>query len=439
MNPNYLSLLVAVLMLLFLYFLKKKNVSFGNRVLIGMVLGVVIGLVFKKNIQSVQPIGQIYVSLIKMLVIPLVVPTIISSITSLDSTEKLKKVGTKTLVWLLSTTAVAAIIGVVVALAMDPGAGIKFAKDASFKAREIPTFAKVLLDMVPSNPVSDMANAKIIPVIVFSIIIAVAMTIEGAINPEVVKPVKSFFNSFSRIMFRVTDMILEITPYGVLGLMASVTGQYGIATLLPLGKMILAVYIACILQVALVHGSLLAFVVKVNPITFFKKIYEAQVVAFTTRSSYGTLPVTIKCLTHKVKISDRVASFVAPMGATMGMNGCGGLYPAIAAIFVARVFDVPMTITGYILLVVVTTIASIGTAGVPGTASIMATVVMAGMGLPIEGIAMLMGVDTIIDMARTATNVTGASVVSLLVANSEGEFDREGFNKEETKEFKVSA
>jgi Na+/H+-dicarboxylate symporter len=151
------------------------------------------------------------------------------------------------------------------------------------------------------------------------------------------------------------------------------------------------------------------------------------------------LPVTIKCLTDKVKVSNRVASFVAPMGATMGMNGCGGLYPAIAAIFVARVFDVPMSISSYILLVIVTTIASIGTAGVPGTASIMATVVMAGLGLPIEGIAMLMGVDTIIDMARTATNVTGASVVSLLVANSEKEFDRKAFNNYEKNELKIGA
>jgi Na+/H+-dicarboxylate symporter len=162
-----------------------------------------------------------------------------------------------------------------------------------------------------------------------------------------------------------------------------------------------------------------------------KKIYPAQVVAFTTRSSYGTLPVTIKSLTDRVKISDKVASFVAPMGATMGMNACGGLYPVMAAVFVANVFGYNLTFANYLVLILLTTVASIGTAGVPGTASIMTTVVLAGMGLPIEGIAMLLGIDTIVDMARTATNVTGASVTALLVANSEGEFDRKGFNSNE--------
>lgn len=438
MNSNYMSILIAIIALAFLYFLKKKKVSFGNRVLIAMLIGVAAGVVLKKNVQFIEPLGQIYVSLIKMLVIPLVTATVISSIASLESPDKLKKVGTKTIGWLLFTTAIACVIGVVVSLVLDLGAGMQFTKSANFKAREIPTFAKVLLDMVPSNTVSEMSNGKIIPVIIFTIFVGVAITIENSKNPELVKPVKDFFKSFSIIMFRITKIVLKITPYGVFGLMTSVSSQYGLSTLLPLTKVIVAVYVASILQVVLVHGSLLAFVAKVSPIRFFKKIYPAQVVAFTTRSSYGTLPVTLKSLTNNVKISDNVASFVAPMGATMGMNGCGGLYPAIVAIFVAKVFNVPMSLSSYILLIVVTTIASIGTAGVPGTASIMATVVLAALGLPIEGIAMVLGIDTILDMARTATNVTGASVVSLLVANSENEFDRDGFNNTEADELELS-
>ena len=439
MNLSYLSILVLVTVLAFLYFLKKKKVSFGNRVLIAMLIGVAAGVILKKNIQFIEPLGQIYVSLIKMLVIPLVTATIISSITSLEDLDKLRKVGSKTIGWLLFTTAIACVIGVVISLVLDLGSGMQFTKNASFKAREIPTFTKVLLDMVPSNTVSEMSNGKIIPVIIFAIFVGVAITIENSKNPEAVKPVKDFFKAFSQIMFRITKMILKITPYGVFALMTSMSSQYGISTLLPLTKVIIAVYIACILQVVLVHGGLLLFVAKINPIRFFKKIYPAQVVAFTTRSSYGTLPVTLKTLTNNVKISDKVASFVAPMGATMGMNGCGGVYPAIVAIFVAKVFNIPMSLSSYVLLIVVTTIASIGTAGVPGTASIMATVVLAALGLPIEGIAMVLGIDTILDMARTATNVTGASVVSLLVANSEKEFDREGFNDTETEELELSA
>lgn len=376
-------------------------------------------------------IGQVYVNLIKMLVIPLVVPTIIASITAVEDPTKLKRVGIKTIGWLLFTTAIACTVGAVAAVLLNPGAGIQFTKDTSFKAKEVPTLSKIFLDMVPSNPVSDMANAKIIPVIIFSILVGVAITIESSINSEAVRPVKDLFKSFKVVMFRITDMVLETTPYGVLGLMASVSAKYGLAALLPLAKVILAVYLACLIQMVVVHGGLVALVIKVNPIKFFKKIYPAQVVAFTTRSSYGTLPATIKSLTDRVKISENIASFVAPMGATMGMNGCGGLYPAIVAVFVAEVFNIPMSISTYILLIVITTLASIGTAGVPGTAYIMATVVLAALGLPIEGIAMVLGIDPILDMARTVTNVTGASVVSLLVANSENEFDRKAFNEEE--------
>jgi Na+/H+-dicarboxylate symporter len=322
---------------------------------------------------------------------------------------------------------------------MGVGSGIEFVKDASFKAREIPTFAKVLVDMVPTNPIAAMAEAKIIPVIVFSLFIAVAIVIEGSRKPETVKPFVDFINSFSKIMFRVTKMVIKLTPYGVLGLMASIAAENGLSTLLPLGKVIIAVYIGCLLQLVLVHGGLVAFVAKVNPVKFFKKVYPAQVVAFTTQSSYGTLPVTIKSLTNRVKISEKIASFVGPIGATIGMNACGGLYPAIVAVFVARMFNIELTMTHYIMLILATTLGSFGIAGVPGTASIAATVVLSTVGLPVEGLAMVLGVDVIIDMARTMTNVTGAMVTALLVADSEGEFDREAFNKDDVDELELNA
>ena len=435
---QYAVLLISVILIGLLYFLKKKKVSFGNRVLLAMLFGVIVGAIFSKDALIIEPLGQIYVNLIKMLVVPLVTAAIISSITNLDDPAKLRKIGVKTIAWLVATTAIACVIGVLVSLVMDPGAGIKLTKDAAFKAKEIPTFAKVLVDLSPTNPVADAANAKIIPVIVFAMFVGVAITIENVKKPEVIKPVVDVINGFAQIMFRITKMVLKITPYGVYGLMAVVAAKYGLATLLPLGKFIIAVYIACIIQVALVHSSILAFVAKVNPLKFFKAIYPAQVVAFTTRSSYGTLPATIKSLTERVKISEKIANFVAPMGASMGMNACGGLYPVMAAIFVARVYNIPLTVNQYIVLILVTTIASFGTAGVPGTASIMTTVVLSSMGLPVEGMAMLLGVDTVIDMARTATNVTGASLTALLVADAEGEFDRAAFNNEKADELELT-
>lgn len=431
MNSQYIVLLISVLIISFLHFLKKKKASFGNRVLLAMFFGIAFGAIFKKTTLVIEPIGQIYINLIKMLVIPLVTSAIISSITNLDDPAKLKSIGGKTLAWLVVTTAIASTIGVLLSLIFDPGAGIKLTMDTAYKTKEIPTFGKVLIDLTPSNPVADAANAKIIPVIIFSMFVGVAITIENAKKPEIIKPLIAVINGFAQVMFRITKMVLKITPYGVFGLMAVVSAKYGISTLLPLGKFILAVYIACIVQVAVVHTGLLAFVSKINPLKFFKAIYPAQVVAFTTRSSYGTLPATINCLTSRVKISERIANFVAPMGASMGMNACGGLYPVMAAIFVARVYDIPLTFDRYLILILITTVASFGTAGVPGTASIMTTVVLASMGLPVEGIAMLVGVDTIIDMARTATNVTGTAVTAVLVANSEGEFDRQAFNNEE--------
>lgn len=439
MNSQYIVLLVSALLVGFLYFLGRKKVSFGNRVLIGMILGVAVGAAFAKTTLIIEPLGQIYINLIKMLVIPLVTSAIISSITNLEGPDKIKSIGAKTLAWLVATTAIACVIGLLVSLVTDPSSGVQLVKDASYKAKEIPTFGKVLVDLSPSNPIADAANAKIIPVIVFSMFVGVAIAIENAKKPEVIKPVISVINGFAQVMFRITDIVLDITPYGVFGLMATVSAKYGLSTLLPLGKFVIAVYIACIIQVAVVHTGLLAFVAKVNPLKFFKAIYPAQVVAFTTRSSYGTLPATIKSLTKKVRISEKIANFVAPMGASMGMNACGGLYPVMAAMFIANVYGMPLSPGKYVILILVTTIASFGTAGVPGTASIMSTVVLASMGLPVEGIAMLLGVDAVIDMARTATNVTGASVAALLVADSEGEFDREAFNAEASGKVKLTA
>lgn len=427
----YISLAVAALLLVLLYYLAKKKVSFGNRVMLAMLLGVVLGAIFGPDAESVGVIGQIYVSLIKMVVMPLVMLSIVSSVTKLSDPGQLKKIGMKTVSLFLATTTIAATIGLGVALVMDPGAGIQFTKDASFEAREIPAFKDVLLDLVPSNPINEMAEGKVVPVIIFTTFVAVALAVEGARKPEVIKPVKDFINGAMIIMFRVVKMVIKLTPYGVFGLMTAVAAKYGLAALLPLGKVIIAVYVACILHMVLTYGGLLAFVARVNPFRFFKKIYPVMVVAFTTRSSYATLPVNLEVIKKRVKVSDKIASFVAPLGATINMNGCGGLYPAIVAIFVARVFGIELGIMDYILLIATATVASVGVAGVPGPASISTTVVLTTMGLPLEGMAIVLGVDAIIDMARTTVNATGTTVSSLIIANSEGEFDREAFNRDD--------
>lgn len=432
----YIGLLVGILLLGILYFLKNKNVSFGNRVLIAMALGLGFGAIFKENAMIIEPIGGIYISLIKMLVIPLVVSSLISSVTSLDNPDQLKKIGFKTIALLLGTTAIATVVGILVGNLMDIGSGVKFISDSSFEAREIPVFKDVLMGMIPMNIVNEMATDKIIPVIIFSMLFSIAIIIEGTKNPEAVKPVKSFINSFSKIMFRITQIVIALTPYGVFGLMISISASSGLSTLIPLAKVILAMYVACILHLLVVHGSLIAVFAKINPFKFYKSISEPMVVAFTTRSSYGTLPITIKALKNEAKISDKIVSFVAPLGSSMGMNAGGGIYPALVAIFIAKMFNIDLTLNDYLLLVATTTLGSIGIAGVPGAAIMAATVVLSSLNLPIEGLAMFLGIDVIIDMIRTMTNVTSSAVVTLLVGNSENEFDKKAFD--EKKELKVA-
>lgn len=433
MNLQYITLLVSAFIISILFFMKAKKINFGIRVLAAMIFGVAAGSILKSNALIIEPLGTIYVNLIKMLVIPLVMSSLISSITTLDNNDKLKRISLKSIGFLIATTVLATVIGLIVGKLMNLGSGMQFVKDTAFKAKEVPKFSAVIIDMFPVNPISDMANAKMIPVIIFSILVAVAINVEGNKQPQIVKPVKDLISSFSKIMFILTRMIIELTPYGVYGLMAPVAAKYGLVSLLPLGKFILAMYIGCLLHIALVHGTLIALIAKVNPVRFFKKISEALVVAFTTRSSYGTLPITIRVLTEKVKISDRIASFTASLGASIGMNGGGGVYPTLVAVFVAKLFNIELTFTHYVLLFVTAAISSIGIAGVPGAATISATVVLSSLGLPVEGLAMILGIDVVVDMIRTMTNVTGAAVASILVASTENELDVDAFNNNDVK------
>ncbi|MBG9795405.1 amino acid:proton symporter [Paenibacillus dendritiformis] len=428
----YASWGVALLLVILLWWLAKNKVGFGLRVLLAMALGLTLGALFGPAASDISILGSLYVSLIKMVVMPLVFAAIITSITSVKDPAVLKKLGTKTIALFLATTAIAAVIGLGTALVIDPGSGIaqNGEGEQDFQAREIPSFRQVVLDLVPSNPINEMAEGKVVPVIVFAAFIAVAIIYEGTRNPERVQPVRSFFQSFSHIMFRVTKFVIRLTPYGVLGLMTSMSAKYGLSTLKELAWFIIAVYAACLIHMIITFGSLVAFGARVNPIRFFKKAYPTMAVAFTTRSSYATLPVNLEVITKRMKVSDRIASFVAPLGATINMNGCGGIYPAIVAVFIARVYGIDLNIADYLLIIGAATLASVGVAGVPGPASISTTVVLVQAGLPLEGFALVLGIDAIVDMARTAVNATGTTVASLLVASSEGEFDREAFHRE---------
>lgn len=414
-----LAILLSILATYAIYKIRKITNKFSFATLTALTLGVVLGIIFKENILFLDTVGKAYMSLIKMIVVPLVVTSLITSIVRLENLDTLKSIGLKTFTVLLGTTGAAAFIGIIVASFFKLGQGLRFIGAENFKAREIPGFSRVLIDMLPSNPLAAIVENKIIPIVIFSMFIAIALVIEDNINKEKAKPFKEFILSAYDIVLRITKMVLRIIPYGVFALIATAAAKNGMDTLMSLIWVILAVYIAAFLQFLFVYTPLISFVARMNPLKFFKGIFPAQVVAFTSQSSYGTLPVTIKSLVEGVGVSENIASFVAPLGSTIGLNGCGGFYPAIVAIFAANVFNIELTIYSYILIVLTAIISSIGIAGVPGSATMSTTVMLAALGLPIEALAMVIAVDSIIDMIRTATNVTGASVAALVVDQTE--------------------
>ncbi len=414
-----LAIVLSILATYAIYKIRKITNKFSFATLTALTLGVVLGIIFKENILFLDTVGKAYMSLIKMIVVPLVVTSLITSIVRLENLDTLKSIGLKTFTVLLGTTGAAAFIGIIVASSLNLGQGLRFIGAENFKAREIPGFSKVLIDMLPSNPLAAIVENKIIPIVIFSMFIAIALVIEDNTNKEKAKPFKDFILSAYDIVLRITKMVLRIIPYGVFALIATAAAKNGMDTLMSLIWVILAVYIAAFLQFLFVYTPLISFVARMNPLKFFKGIFPAQVVAFTSQSSYGTLPVTIKSLVEGVGVSENIASFVAPLGSTIGLNGCGGFYPAIVAIFAANVFNVELTIYSYILIVLTAIISSIGIAGVPGSATMSTTVMLAALGLPIEVLAMVIAVDSIIDMIRTATNVTGASVAALIVDQTE--------------------
>ncbi|MCH8537208.1 MAG: dicarboxylate/amino acid:cation symporter [Alkalimonas sp.] len=391
------------------------RIPFWQRVLGAMLLGIGLGVVFGEKATVLQPLGTLFINAIRMLVVPLVFFALITSITSLGDTLKMKRLAVKTVGLFLFTAMIASLIGLAVGSLMDFST-IAELTTSEVRERDIPPVATVLTNLIPTNPVAALAEGNVLQIIVFAVLVGIAINVVG----EKAEPMRKVMQAGAEIMYQITRMVLQLTPLGVLGLMAWVVGSFGLETLLPLGKFILAIYIACLIHIIFTYGGLVHFFGGMSPLAFFKAILPAQLVAYSSASSFGTLPVTHKVVTEDLKVSKNYASFVLPLGATINMDGCGGIYPAIAAIFIAHLYGIPLDWLSYVLIAGTATLASLGTAGVPGSAMVMLTVTLSVVGLPLEGIAFIAAVDRIIDMMRTATNVTGDTMVALVVARSEG-------------------
>ena len=391
----------------------KLKIGFGNQCLLALIIGVSVGHFLPNNvIDFIQPFGLAFLKLLRLLAVPLVFTTIVSSFSKLKDITEVKKLGLNTLFWFMFTAIVASCIGLALGSYLHIGNNIQLnsALVAQYTPRVIPTLSSTFLDMVPGDIIQDISNGKIIPVIVFAIIFGIVLTS----LQEKVATVNNFFNEFAQIMFKITRFVIRLSPIGIFALIVVVSHDYGLSTLIPLAKFIIAIYLACFLQL-LFYTLLLFSVAQKNPWKFVKEFYPAMITAFTTSSSLGTLPVTLERLVDNVKVKPNVGGFVASLGATMKMDGCGAIYPAIVCVLTANLLHIDLSIQQYILIVVVATIASIGTAGVPGTASIMATLVLTSVGLPLQGLALVIGIDKIVDMMRTLTNVTGQGVCTVLV------------------------
>ncbi|MFT7681926.1 dicarboxylate/amino acid:cation symporter [Moritella dasanensis] len=399
------------------------NLPLWQKIVIGMILGITVGIIFGEDAVILKPIGSLFVNTIKMLIVPLVFCSIIVGITSMQDTSKMGRIGFKAVIFYLLSTAVAISIGLALGNILQPGAGLDLVAQQAETAKATPSLADTLVALVPTNPIGALAQGHILQIIVFAVALGVSLTLIG----EKGKPAVAVFESLAEAMYKLTDLVMKLAPYGVFALMAWVAGKYGLTLLLPLMKVIGAVYLGSILHVLGVYSALILFIAKLSPVQYFRGIVDAQVVAFTTTSSAGTLPVSMKCAREKLGVSKGVSSFVLPLGTTINMDGTA-LYQGVTTLFVAQAFGIDLGMPEYITIILTATLASIGTAGVPGAGLIMLTLVLTTVGLPVEGVALIAGIDRILDMARTTVNISGDIAASVIIAKSENELDTSIYN-----------
>lgn len=416
--------------------LHHEGSTLTKRILIGMAAGIALGTIFnyvgvdgwlKSFVVEglIEVGGRIFLSSLKLLVVPMVFVSLVSGAGSLDDIKKLGRLGSKTFGFYILTTAVAIALALGVANIINPGAGFEMSSTtaAIFDAKEAPGLVEVIANIFPSNPVESMARGEMLQIIVFALLLGIGLTLAGDSG----KRVLNIFNDLNEIIMKMVLLLIELAPFGVFCLLTKVFSSQGFAAVLPMAKYFFVVLFCLFLHVFLVYGSLIKFIGGLNPLTFFKKFSEVQIFAFSTASSNATLPVNMEVTEKELGVSNSVASFTIPLGATINMDGTA-IMQGVATVFVSQAYGIDLTFSQYMMVILTATLASIGTAGVPGVGLVMLAMVFKQVGLPVEGIGLIIGVDRLLDMARTAVNVTGDSTVSCLVAKSEKQFDEALFN-----------
>ncbi len=415
----------------------SKKMSLTTKVLLGMALGIILGLIFNLTGMNAKGtfvnqfvvngafhiVGKMFVNMLKMLVVPLVFFSLICGVTGIGDIRMLGRVGTKSFALYMLTTAIAIATAIIIAASLGIGDGLNLETAASFSGKEAPPLSQVLIDIIPKNPVAAMANGDMLPIIFFSIMVGVSMLMVG----HKAKPFIEGAEIANEIMMKMVNIIMALAPYAVFALIAKAVANLGLDLLASLAGYVLVLVGALMFHLFVTLMITLKVFSGLSPVMFLKKIRNVQVFAFSTASSNATIPVTMRTVTQRFGVNNSVASFTVPFGATINMDGTA-IMQGVATVFIANVYGVDLGIAGYLTVILMSVLASIGTAGVPGVGLIMLSMVFTQVGLPVEGIGLVLGVDRLMDMIRTAVNVSGDAAVSSIVAKSEGKLDVSVFN-----------
>lgn len=405
--------------------------TLSTRILLGMVLGVALGALL--NVLSADVggltatiaawlvnsvfdvVGQIFVASLKLLVVPLVFVSLVCGSSAMGANARMGQMAVKTLGLYLITTAIAVTLALVFANLINPGMGIELSSATSYEPGPAPSVKEVIINIFPTNPVMAMAEGNMLQIIVFAILMGVAVTHSGDRGKQVL----SFFESFNEVVMTMVSFLMHLAPYGVFCLLAKLFSELGITAIADLAKYFFTVVLVLLLHGLGVYTLLFKAITRLSPWTLLKNIRPAMLFAFSTSSSSATVPVTLNVAERRIGIDNSIASFTVPLGATINMDGTA-IMQGVATVFIAQAYGIDIAIGGYVAVVLTATLASIGTAGVPGVGLITLSLVLQQVGLPVEGIALIIGVDRLLDMIRTAVNITGDCVVSTIVARSEG-------------------
>lgn len=413
----------------------KNKLGLTSKILIGMGTGIALGLLLRNAFPEsdivkdyitegfLHVIGTIFISSLKMLVVPLVFISLVCGTCSLSEPSKLGRLGGKTLAFYLFTTAIALVVAIVSAVLIHPGNASLATEKMEYIAKEAPSLSSVIINIVPTNPMQALSEGNMLQIIIFAVIFGFAIAHIG----ERGKRVAALFEDLNEVIMRVVTLIMQLAPYGVFALMAKLALTLGLETFGSVVKYFFVVLGVLLVHAFIVYPTLLKLFSGLNPLIFIRKMRDVQLFAFSTASSNATLPITIEASEHRLGVDNKIAAFTLPLGATINMDGTA-IMQGVATVFIAQVFGIELSLTDYAAVVVTATLASIGTAGVPGVGLIMLAMVLNQVGLPVEGIALIIGVDRLLDMVRTAVNVTGDCVATVVIAKSEGEFNEQVFN-----------